>query len=87
MSRSSMLSYFPSPLAGEGGTTCLCASEAPRKGLVVPGGGHAESDNPPPARVSSASSSLRADLLRNARDLPHKGGGKEGQRVAGERFR
>lgn len=72
MNRSSTLAYFPSPLAGEGG----------RERSERPGGGYADSVNPSPARVSSASSSLRADLLRNARDLPRKEGGKEREGAA-----
>jgi hypothetical protein len=68
---------FPSPLEGEGGATCLCASGAPRKGLVVPGGGYANADDPPPARVDLASPPLRGSSLDDARDLPRKGGGEE----------
>jgi len=78
MNRFSTRIYFPSPLVGEGG----------RERSERPGGGYADSVDPPPARASFASSSLRADLLRNARDLPHKGGGEEGlPRPGGERFR
>jgi len=69
--------FFPSPLVGEGDATCLCASAAPRKGLVASGGGHADSANPPPARVTLASPALRAGSLADARDLPHKGGGEK----------
>jgi len=72
---------FPPPLWGRAARLALKQTRVSEarpslsKRFVAPGGGRADSFDPPPAHVSLASPPLRVGSLGNARDLPHKGGG------------